>query len=110
MSFGIAEPHVIFEQLRSGGCEHETCIQNPGIRFCGCECRFDDSLENGVLLLARENRVHGVGTHSTGIRTPVAIETALVILCRNHWLEMGAVGENVERSFLAFEKFLDDQS
>jgi hypothetical protein len=51
-----------------------------------------------------------VGAHAAGVLAPVAVERALVVLCRRQTHEVLAVGDRVERGLFAEEALLDDDA
>src|SRR5262249_41750757 len=55
----IAKPRVVLKKLRTFRRQHQTRVENSGVRFCRFERRFDDASEHNGMLFRRKDRIVG---------------------------------------------------
>ena len=103
LRFRIAEAGVVLKHLRAFGRQHEAAVQHAAVVVlkrragrCG-RGRLHDLLHD-LKLFRRHNRHRRVHAHAAGIRTLVAIESALVILRRGHAMRLAAGNERQKRA------------
>ncbi len=111
LRLGIAEAHVVFDELRPLGRDHEPGIEHAAIgralRAERPDGRFHDLAEDALCELGREDGGRRVSAHAARVGAPVAVVSALVVLRarqRQHGL---AVHEGEIAGFVAFEELLD---
>ena len=68
---------------------------------------LNNALHDLLVHVVGHNWSWGVGTHTTGVRTGVAITDALVILRGGHRYDIDGVGHNDEGCFLALHELFD---
>ena len=113
LRLGIAEAHVVFDQLRRAVLDHQPGIEHALERRAalahGAHRRRDDLLHDARAEFWRHDRRGRVGAHAAGVGALVAVEGALVVLRRGERQHGLAVGEREEARFLAVEKLLDHE-
>ena len=112
LGFRIAKAHIVFDELRSFGGDHQPGIEHA---LVGRAHGFHRA-SVGVMISRMTRAAHGlvdigrrrIGAHAAGVRSLVAVTDALVILRRGQRDRGLAVAQREEGGFLAVEEFLDD--
>ena len=112
LRFRIAETAVEFNHLDSVRGLHQASVEDSPewdafLRHSGGN-RPHDMLQGIFLIFGIDKRKSGIGSHSTGVRTLVTVEGALVVLGKNHRNDFLSVHETEEGELGAGEEFLHD--
>src|SRR6185369_9159137 len=114
LCLGITEAAIEFEHLRSAGSHHQPAVKDAFVRRAlgghSVDNRLGDVSENPLAHLCIHDRRCGIGTHSTGIRTGVAVSNTLMVLRGDEGNHASAVAHYKERQLFAIEAFLEDHS
>ena len=111
LAFGIAEAHVVFENLGSIRGEHQPGIEHAAergaARLHGPQRRQHDLVHGARGERRRQGGRRRIGPHAAGIWSMIAVEDPLVILRRGERNGVLAIAERKERDLLADQEFLD---
>ena len=111
LSFGIAEAHVVFDELGRPLLDHqpgiEHALERRAPRAHGAHRRDHDLLHHASTKRRRHDGRRRICAHAPGIRALVAVEGALVVL-RGRQRKSGCPVDQSEKAcLLAVEKLLD---
>src|SRR6056297_1801800 len=113
LAFGVTEADIEFENLRSGGRQHQPGVQHALERstrtFHGVNDRHQDVRFDFRHQFFVDDGRRTVRPHSSGVWTCVAVIGGLVILSRRQRDDGFAVGDRQHAGLLAGQSFLDDQ-
>ena len=111
LGFGIAEPDVELDQLRSRRGQHQAgeqhALERRAARLHPGQRRLDDLAHDAGLERRRHGRSRRDGAHAAGVGAGVAVADPLVVLAEPSGSGLHAVAQGEERDFLALEELLD---
>ncbi len=111
LRFGVAEPHIEFDDPRPQGRQHEAGIEEPPERVPfghhALQHRQDDVVLDARLQRRVDQGARGEGPHAAGVRPLVVVVDALVVLGGQQPAEGAAIGDHEARHFGAREALLE---
>ena len=112
LGFRITEPDVELQNFRPVLRDHDPRVNDAAVvqllRPNALEKTLEDRLVDFTHQRVGHDRSRGIGTHSAGIGSPVAVQQALVILRGNQRNHRIAVGKRENRSLFPDKQLLDD--
>ena len=105
LTFRISEAGIELKRLQFAVLDHQAGVQNPAVGATlgghAVDSRAQHLLHRFFMYSGSDNRSGGVGTHSAGVGSQVAVENRFVILGACQWYDPFAVSDDQERSLFA---------
>ena len=112
LSLRVTETGIVFKNLRSVRCQHETEEDNTckwsSLRSHGIHRRLIDIFFTELIHFPGIERTWREITHTSGIQTLVTVFGALMVLCRIHNLNGFSVNEAENRYFPSRHELFDN--
>src|SRR5208283_417081 len=113
LRFGVAEPHVEFEDLGPVGCHHQTGIEEADegrtLGLHTVQDRLHDGTNYQLAVGGGKEAGIGVGAHAAGVGAEIVFKDRLVILGGFERQDALTVAQADEADLLAGEELLDHQ-
>ena len=112
LAFGVAETHVVFDQLGAILGDHHPgekySLVGPAFFGHGFDGRLDDGVHNGFSHGVIDNGSRRIGAHAARIGAFIPIVDRFVILGGNQWYGVFSIHKGEKACLFPFQEFFDD--